>query len=344
MLTARENFLETVKHGKPDRYVNQFEFMELVFNPTGLHNPTPKRGEIGVKNAWGVYNSFPEGVPASFPDHLDPAKILIKDIEEWKEVVKAPSLDFPQAEWDIFAKMVEDTDPRMASTAFIAPGLFEQTHHMCSMVEALMNYMTNPDEMHDLIKYLTDYEVRLAELVCEKMHPELLLHHDDWGSELQSFLRPEMFEEFFLEPYKAIYGTYHANGVKAVIHHSDSYGENLVPYMIEMGIDVWQGAMASNDIGAILEKYGDKICIMGGIDNKFVDFEGWTPEDCKKAAKDAIDKWGKYPSFIPCITQGGAGSVYPGAYDSLLDAIDEINKEKFGIDAAPLRAPTKIIF
>ena len=25
------------------------------------------------------------------------------------------------------------------------------------------------------------------------------------------------------------------------MHHSDSYAANLVPFMIEMGIDIWQG-------------------------------------------------------------------------------------------------------
>ena len=30
-------------------------------------------------------------------------------------------------------------------------------------------------------------------------------------------------------------------GVDVIVHHSDSYAATLVPYMIEMGIDVWQG-------------------------------------------------------------------------------------------------------
>ena len=30
MLTIRENLLETIRGGKPDRFVNQYEYMELV--------------------------------------------------------------------------------------------------------------------------------------------------------------------------------------------------------------------------------------------------------------------------------------------------------------------------
>jgi hypothetical protein len=30
MLTKRENLLETIKGGNPDRFVNQYEFMEII--------------------------------------------------------------------------------------------------------------------------------------------------------------------------------------------------------------------------------------------------------------------------------------------------------------------------
>ena len=48
-----------------------------------------------------------------------------------------------------------------------------------------------------------------------------------------------------------------------IVHHSDSYGENLVPFMIEMGMDVWQGCMSTNNIPEIIKKYGGKLTIMG---------------------------------------------------------------------------------
>lgn len=35
MLTPRENFLETIRGGKPDRYVNQYEYMALMMSPIG---------------------------------------------------------------------------------------------------------------------------------------------------------------------------------------------------------------------------------------------------------------------------------------------------------------------
>jgi len=72
-----------------------------------------------------------------------------------------------------------------------------------------------------------------------------------------SFVSPDMFEEFFLPAYKKIYGFYKANGVELIVHHSDSYAANLVPHMIEMGIDIWQGVMTTNNIPDLIKQYGE---------------------------------------------------------------------------------------
>ncbi|MBO4352676.1 MAG: hypothetical protein J5818_04195, partial [Eggerthellaceae bacterium] len=249
------------------------------------------------------------------------------------------SLDFPDAEWDMFAEQYKQNkeENKAFGAAFIAPGLFEQSHHLCSLDEALIYYLEEPERMADLIKYLKEYELRLAELICDKLHPEAIFHHDDWGTEINSFLPPYVFEEIFVEPYKEIYGYYHDHGVELVFHHSDSYAANLVPYMIEMGIDVWQGPMESNNVPDLLEKYKGQIAFMGNIDNKDVDFHGWTSEVVEKVVYEHLDGY-EFQSYIPCITQGGPGSTIPGVYLEMCKYFDQYNSEKFGFTQEELEA------
>ena len=94
----------------------------------------------------------------------------------------------------------------------------------------------------------------------------------------------------------------------------------------------------------LIKKYGGKISFMGGIENRAVDFEGWTDENCDAVVRRVCEECGnKY--FIPCIAQGGPGSVYPGVYKSLCDSIDKLNEEKFGIKASEsTRLPWQIMF
>lgn len=337
MLTAKENLLECIRGGNPDRFVNQYEFIKLRMNPSGLHSNRPKKGEPDCENSWGVTYSFPENVPAGFPVHT-PEKVVIKDIENWKEYVHAPSLDFPEEEWAMFKEQYDAIDSTKALKAsFVAPGLFEQCHHLGEISATLMNLAMYPDEMHDLIKYLTEYELRLAELICDKLHPDTLFHHDDWGGQTSTFMSPAMFEDFFVGPYKEIYGYYHDHGVELVIHHSDSYAATFVPDMIEMGIDIWQGCFSTNNLPELIKKYGGKISFMGGIENMLVDYEGWNREAIHDVVYRTLDECGnKY--FIPCIAQGGPGSVYPGVYATMGEEIDRYNVEKFGLNLDEIKA------
>lgn len=346
MLTAKENMRRTVfGGGAPDRFVNQYEALYILFHPWIINAGPPLSPGCGeIVNAWGITNCWPEGTPGQYPVHT-PDKIVIKDIENWRDYVKAPSLKFAQEEWDMWKAEYDAVDPEMAYVApFVAPGLFEQTHHLSEITNALVYYLEYPDEMHELIKYLTEFELELAEGICANLKPTAVFHHDDWGTEISTFMSPDMFAEFFVEPYKAIYKYYHDHGVELVVHHSDSYAATLVPHMIEMGIDVWQGAMHSNNVPELLEKYRGQITFMGNIDNKFVDFEGWTQADADNIVKELCPDTNTR-SYIPCITQGGPGSNFKGTYLALIEAIDKRSAELFGVKVEDIkRLPLQILF
>ena len=93
MLTPKQNMLEVIKGGNPDRFVNQYEAVQLLFHPFMFANPLLQPGQENVVNAWGVTNTFPKGVPGSFPVHT-PDKIVVKDIEDWKDYVHSLHRDY----------------------------------------------------------------------------------------------------------------------------------------------------------------------------------------------------------------------------------------------------------
>ena len=164
--------------------------------------------------------------------------------------------------------------------------------------------------------------------IIRHYHPDALFHHDDWGSQKSTFLSTEMFDEFILPAYKKIYGFWKENGVELIVHHSDSYAETLVPEMIEMGIDIWQGAMTTNDIPGILKKYGGRITIQGGIDNGLVDRPDWSEERCMKYTRQICEASGNR-FFIPSTTMGGPDSTFDGVYTCVDRCIDRMSEEMF---------------
>ena len=110
MLTAKENFREVVRGGNPDRISNQYEAVQLLMHPQLMFSGSLcQKGGPDIVDAWGVTNSFPEGVPGQFPVHT-PDKIVLKDIECWREQVKFPSLEFSPEQWAIAKSMYDAVD------------------------------------------------------------------------------------------------------------------------------------------------------------------------------------------------------------------------------------------
>lgn len=329
MLTPRENFMETVRGGKPDRYSNQFEALALQWcSPQDVRHPDAEYGKGPAKNAWGIYFEWPEGTPGPFPLQ-DPEHLLIKDLEHWKDYVKMPETKFPEEEWDWIVEEANKVDrSRQLVTAVSWPGLFENCHHMLDMEECMISLYEEPEIMHEIIELLTEYELRMAREIIDHIHPDALYRHDDWGSQRSTFMSNEMFRTFYLEPTKKIYKFWKDHGVEVVIHHSDSYGETLIPEMVEMGIDVWQGALSTNDLKKIAGEYQGRLTVMGGINNGIVDQAGWTPEMVDAEVNRVLD-WVDSPFIVPNCTFGGDISTFEGVYQAVTDSIERYNKTKY---------------
>jgi len=330
MLTARQNMIETIRGGSPERFVNQFEAIELLsetpFFVRWRGNMRPGMGR--ATDAWGVTLEYREDQPGAFPVH-DGEHIVLKDVTEWRSVIKAPELNFPEEDWAKCKAFVDSIDRAEKFAAVVhVTGVFGQLHYLMGMEDCMTNFYTEPEAMKELIGAITEWELEYARIHCERLKPDMVFHHDDWGSHRSTFLSPEMFDEFIFPSYKKIYGFYKANGVEVVVHHSDTYAATLVPHMIEMGIDVWQGCVDTNNIPALIQEYGGKISFMGALNNGIVDAPGWTEELISGTVEKACRECGKL-YFIPCMTGGKASSFFPGVYSAVSREIDRMSAVMF---------------
>ena len=332
MLTTKQNLLETIHGGKPDRYVNQFEaFALLDMEPMYIRHPDPEPGKGPVQNAWGVWMEWPEYTPGPFPIQ-DPEHLLIKDVEHWQDYLKMPDIHYTEKEWEPLMKAAAAVNrEEQYATVQIWPGIFETCHFLMGLENSMIALYEEPEAMHDIIDRIVENEIARARDIIDRIHPDALYRHDDWGSQKSTFISPALFREFFLEPTKKVYKFWRDNGVELIIHHNDAYGETLIPEMIEMGVDIWQGAVSTNNLPKIAADYKGKLTVMGGINNGIVDRPDWTPELVEQETFRILD-WVDSPYFIPNATQGCAFSTYPGVYDAVSAAItkySELHRERF---------------
>ena len=329
MLTVRQNLLETIHGGNPDRYVNQFEPFKLVrLNPYTNRFPRAQYGKGPIVNGWGVTEEWKVGTPGDFPIHT-PDKIVCPDITNWRETVHGPKVDYIAEEWEPFIEAAEKIDRNeYFVTQTVLPGVFEMLHYLQEITNCLVNFYEEPEATQELIDYITEWELQYAEVLCKYIKPDALFHHDDWGTQISTFIAPDMFEEFILPSYKKIYGYYKQHGVEVIVHHCDCYARTLVPYMIDMGIDIWQGAIDTNDIPSVIKEYGGQITVMGGINSAYVDRPDYTPELAERVVREVCEQCGN-KFFIPDLTIGRDASTYPGVYEKVSEEIDKMSKIMF---------------
>lgn len=332
MLTEKQNLLETLKPGgKPDRLcVGYTAFKPIWDDPVFQFIRGDRvRGTDGY-DRWGTFISFPEDQPGAIPI-VTPQNQVVQDIEQWEKYVKVPDLVANCSEgWEAAKASKAAIDQNEYLTvSFMVTGIFEQLHMLMTFEDSLCNLSIYPDEMHALIDVITEYRLQYAKLIVENVHPDVIISHDDWGSENSLMMSPDTWREFFKEPYRKLYGYLHDNGVM-VIHHSDSFLEPIVEDMAEIGIDVWQGVLPSNDIEKLSVQLGDRMALMGGI-SSVIDRVDSTEEEIRIEVRNRLNKYGHLPHFIPSMTYGGPTTLYPHVEPIVLDEIARWNKEHYGI-------------
>lgn len=306
MSTPKENFLRLMKNDNPQWlgdpwscFVNGPVFRPMLFDAVAIMIGMPQYGQRGFVNGWGVTMDWPEGTPGGTPDINDNNKV-IKDITNWRDFVKFPSLD--NLPWEVSDAMLPPVVDR-DNLLVMAPsfmGMFEFSHNMMGFMDALTNYMVEPEAMYELLSAYTDWKIEAVGKVIDHMKPDVLHSHDDWGNKRSLFLPPTVWREIIKPQYERFYGYVKSRGV-LIQHHNDSVSHEICEDMVDLGIDMWQGVIPQNDIPGIIERTEGKLCVMGGIDMAKIDFPKADEAAIRAEVRRAIEEYMPLGSFIPCV-------------------------------------------
>ena len=331
MLTQKQNLLETLKKdGKPDRLVNQFKpFVHIAVDPVVRYTRGNRARGTVSKDVWGTTFNWPADQYAGMPHVTDDDKVL-PDITNWRDYVKVPDLVANCTDWaDALAAAGDVNRDEQLVMGFMGTGCFEQMHYLMGFEDTLMNMLIEPEYLDELAEVIGEYRFTYAKLLVDNLKPDLILSHDDWGSKSNLFMNPESWRRFFKPYYSKIYGYMRDHGV-IVMHHADSYLEPIANELIDIGVDIWQGVLPSNNIQKIRKETNGQIALMGGIDS-VVDRADAGEAEIRAEVRRACSEYGPGGHFIPCLTYGGAGSIYPHVDPIVADEIDKYNMEVYGV-------------
>lgn len=299
-MTPKQNALAILEGRQPDRYVDFMHSLVLLRDPVFVADEPAKDG-LEHKDTWGVVHISRPDEPGQMPI-TTPDKVVITDIENWKEQLTIPSLD--DLDWSAVEAEAAQVDRNEHFVSFLfGGGLFERSHYLMGFEDALTNYLMYPDEMSDLLRVIADYKIKYLRLMAEHVHPDVVFFHDDWGSKRMMLMSPDLWREMIKPLQKEIVQTAHDCGMM-FMHHSDCFCQPIAADMAEIGIDIWQGVIPQNDILEIQKTLDGKMALIGGVDGAAIDVANITEEEIRAEVRRAIDTYCPAGKFYPAIANG----------------------------------------
>jgi len=300
-MTPRENVMAIYNREQPDAYIDIMSAVAFLPDPVLMADHCAPEGGGEYRDSWGVTYILAPGAPGPHP-HVTPENAVIKDITRWREQVKFPALD--DLDWSRAKATAEGVNRQEKLTCVMfAGGIFERSHHLQGMQTALENYMLEPEATAGLLRAIADWKIAYIRQMGREVHPDIIFYHDDWGSKQNLFLPPRLWRELIKPLQKEIADAIHAEGM-IYMHHADCICEPIVEDMVEIGIDIWQGCIAQNDIVKIQEITGGKLAIAGGIDGPAIDTPLTTEAEIRAEVRRAMDTYLPRGRFFPGIPNG----------------------------------------
>ena len=232
---------------------------------------------------------------ATIPKYID---YPVKNRADW-EKLKAGRLNpddpnrFPD-NWDELAAEYNAGDHVM-QMGFFPYGLFGTLRDMMGVEELSYMFYDDPELVHDMMDYLTDFWLKIYEKVCRKVKVDAIHMWEDMSGKSGSLISMDMVRAFMLPNYIKIAKFAKENDIPIFSVDTDGDCSQLTPLFIESGVNLifpFEVA-AGSDINEYRLLYPN-LCIMGGIDKR----EIAKGKEAIDRELDRIDNMFKGPGYI----------------------------------------------
>jgi hypothetical protein len=165
------------------------------------------------------------------------------------------------------------------SNSWIRP--FERYQFIRTTELAMIDIALDSPEMKQLIEKIHDHYIKETE-AWAKTDIDAIGIMDDWGMQNGMLVSPDHFRKYYKPLYKDYVSIARKYG-KYVFMHSDGNIEEIIPDLIEIGIDALNSQLFCMDIVELGKKFRGKITFWGEIDRQYV-----LPSGNRKDVEEAV--------------------------------------------------------
>ena len=169
--------------------------------------------------------------------------------------------------------MYENTDYALVARNPISEGFLERPSYLMGMEKFYITLLTNPAVVKCIIKHLLEIYKDVYGMFLDSVGPyvQMVEVGDDLGGRDNLLISPEMYREFIKPAEIELYSLIHKKAPGAALfHHTDGAVFELIPDLIEAGMNVLNPVQTSAkgmDAFRLKNTYGNSIVFHGGVEN-----------------------------------------------------------------------------
>jgi hypothetical protein len=306
-LTPRENFERMIKGEIPQSVPQYTMGMSMPGRPRPpTHSIGPMIGAMfqmledqmagkpvpdKYTNEWGVtMQGNKEGMGGMLPE---PGNFILKDIHDWKKVIKAPPpLETSDSWWaDKAKKDIErsgiDRKESLAQT-MILYSPFTSFISFIGFTEGLLALSEEPELVKEFLNWQCDYYMPVYDKIIKYYEPDLAGMGDDTATRRNPFFSVAMYQDIFKPIYERQAKKFTDRGIWIEFHNCGRC-EDFVPDMCDFGVKGWDPAQTDNDLVKV--KTTNDISLLGGYDWKPPADGKVTEEYVRQTVRDSFAKY-----------------------------------------------------
>jgi hypothetical protein len=208
-------------------------------------------------------------------------------LADWQDVdrVRVPEemLSVDVAEVNAFCR---STDKFVI--AGCCPRPFERLQFIRKTENLFIDLVDQPEELLVLLTRIHQFFLKKLELWANT-DVDAVMFMDDWGAQRSLLIAPALWRKLFKPLYKDYIDLAHSHA-KYAFMHSDGYIADIIPDLVELGLDALNAQIFCMDLESLGRKFRGKLTFWGEIDRQHLLPFGTSAEivDAVRRVKEAL--------------------------------------------------------
>jgi uroporphyrinogen decarboxylase len=254
-----------------------------------------------------------------------PTKALIRDWKDFKNFIKPDA--FNKKRFDHVEKIRKRFgEDRYYIASLVLTGFTIMTF-LRGFSNTLADLYSEPKKISKLADMVFSFEENIIKQLKEYRF-DAVAFYDDWGTQDNLIISPEMWREFFKPRYEKQFKIAHQHGLD-IYFHSCGYIYDIITDFIEIGVDMLNLSQPNIfDIKRLSKDFSGKVCFVCPVSYQTTSITG-TKEDIYNEVQMLVDNLGnKNGGLIGYVEEYGSIGLSEDNYNHCINAFEEIGNYK----------------